>query len=221
MKRINLLLVFLLTSTFFTISAQGSGITFDKRVDDFRVIEATGVRPPYKPTERKILSAIGLQCWISQQDTTYTIVTNVSSLKDLGAFDDAMMLMKNYEDEIIELYSITSESTVGKIQYANPTVTTTTWKNRITAVYNDNSVAVRRNVNYWLVTEADLEKIYKGIKKIKIQYLRDNYEKEWNKDNKIGPWLHQNYIDINKHLGLISESDSVVSQRRDSFREGF
>lgn len=134
-----------------------------------------------------------MQTWIAPNDTSFCIITNVNCLKPLGAFDNARMLIKLMNNEVIELYSVTSDYNVVKRQYARPTVTTSIWKNRITSTYNSNSVNITRNINYWYITPDIINKLKIGVKKVKIEFRNGVYEKEFNKD-KFGNILYECYV---------------------------
>ena len=186
-----LLIFVMLIATITNVNAQTRKIVVDKQVDSVRTIEALGtcVR---KFTDSKILN-IGLQTWISPNDTSFCVITNVNSSYPLGVFNNARMLVKLMDDEVIELHSVTSEYTETTIQYAKPTITSTVWKNRITSTYNSNSIDVSRNINYWHVTPEIINKFRKGVKKVKIEFTDDNYEKEFKKD-KFGEILYDSDI---------------------------
>lgn len=210
MKKYLIIFVMLLTSII-TVNAQTRKIVVDKQNDSVRTIEALGtcVR---KFTDSKILN-IGLQTWISPNDTSFCIITNVNSAYPLGAFDNARMLVKLMDDEVIELHSVTSDYTETTIQYAKPSITTTVWKNRITSTYHSNSVDVSRNINYWHVTPEIINKFRKGVKKVKIEFTDDNYEKEFKKD-KFGEILYDSYI---SELNYINSEHKKI----DTFKKDF
>ena len=132
------------------------------------------------------------------------MLTNLNTLYSIGAFDNAIMLIKTMNDEVLELHCITSDNNFTKFQYANPTITTTIYGNRITSTYNSNSVDIMRSINYWSITPSMIEKLKVGVKKIKIQYKDGIYEKEFKKD-KIGKVIYDsflteiNYIKIDKN----------------------
>lgn len=199
-----LLCYLMLLMSVFASNAQNRKIIIDKIDNDVRIIEAQGTMIGGF-TATKILF-IGLQTWVTQQDTTFVIVTNVNTLSRLGAFDDAIMLIKTMDDEVLELYSITSDNNIKNINYGNPTVTTTRYKNIITSTYNSNSVDVSRSINYWYVTPEIIEKLKVGIKKIKIQFENGVYEKEFKKD-KIGKILYDSYLTELKQISIDKNKD--------------
>ena len=199
-----LLCYLMLLMSVFASNAQNRKIVIDKIDNDVRIIEAQGTMIGGF-TATKILF-IGLQTWVTQQDTTFVIVTNVNTSSRLGAFDDAIMLIKTMDDEVLELYSITSDNNIKNISYGNPTVTTTRYKNIITSTYNSNSVDVSRNINYWYVTPEIIEKLKVGIKKIKIQFENGVYEKEFKKD-KIGKILYVSYLTELKQISIDKNKD--------------
>lgn len=210
MKKYLLIIVMLIVSIC-NVNSQTRKIVVDKQKDSVRTIEALGtcVR---KFTDTKILN-IALQTWITPNDTSFCVITNVNCSYPLGAFDNARMLVKLMDDEVIELYSVTSDYSDVTLQYARPTITTTVWKNRITSTYNSNSVNVTRNINYWHITPDIINKFRKGVKKIKIEFTQSNYEKEFNKD-KIGNILYESYI---------SELDYIKKEYKkvDNFKSNF
>ena len=199
-----LLCYLMLLMNVFASNAQNRKIVIDKIDNDVRIIEAQGTMIGGF-TATKILF-IGLQTWVTQQDTTFVIVTNVNTSSRLGAFDDAIMLIKTIDDEVLELYSITSDNNIKNISYGNPTVTTTRYKNIITSTYNSNSVDVSRNINYWYVTPEIIEKLKVGNKKIKIQFENGVYEKEFKKD-KIGKILYDSYLTELKQISIDKNKD--------------
>lgn len=210
MKKYLIIFVMLLTSII-NVNAQTRKIVVDKQSDSVRTIEALGtcVR---KFTDSKILN-IGLQTWISPNDTSFCVITNVNSAYPLGAFDNARMLVKLMDDEVIELHSVTSDYAETTIQYAKPSITSTIWKNRITSTYHSNSVDVSRNINYWHVTPEIINKFRKGVKKVKIEFTDDNYEKEFKKD-KFGEILYDSYI---SELNYINSEHKKI----DTFKKDF
>ena len=139
------LVIVLLVLSILNVNAQSRKIVLDEQKDSVRTIEAFGTCV-CKFTDTKILN-ISLQTWVAPNDTSFCIITNVNCLKPLGAFDNARMLVKLMNNEVIELYSVTSDYNVVKTQYARPTVTTSIWRNRITSTYNSNSVNITRNIN--------------------------------------------------------------------------
>ena len=175
MKKFALFLIALIVPLF-SVIAQNRKIVIDRSNDGVRVIEAQGTKIGGF-TATKILF-IGLQIRASKQDTTQVIVTNLNTLYSIGAFDNAIMLIKTMNDEVLELHCITSDNNFTKFQYANPTITTTIYGNRITSTYNSNSVDIMRSINYWSITPSMIEKLKVGVKKIKIQYKDGIYEKE-------------------------------------------
>lgn len=199
-----LLCYLMLLMSVFASNAQNRKIIIDKIDNDVRIIEAQCTMIGGF-TATKILY-IGLQTWVTQQDTTFVIVTNVNTLSRLGAFDDAIMLIKTMDDEVLELYSITSDNNIKNISYGNPTVTTRRYKNIITSTYNSNSVDVSRSINYWYVTPEIIEKLKVGIKKIKIQFENGVYEKEFKKD-KIGKILYDSYLTELKQISIDKNKD--------------
>ena len=203
MKKFTLILIMLITSLF-SVIAQNRRIVLDKTDDNVRVIEAQGTKIGGF-TATKILF-IGLQTWVSPQDTTQVIVTNVNTLSPMGAFDDAIMLIKTMDDEVLELYCVTSDNNFANIKYGSPTITTTKWRNRITSTYNSNSVNVSRNINYWHTTPSMIENLKVGVKKIKIQYLKGVYEKEFKKDE-IGKILYDSFLSEIKHINRDKNKD--------------
>lgn len=210
MKKYLLIIVMLIVSIC-NVNSQTRKIVVDNQKDSVRTIEALGtcVR---KFTDTKILN-IAMQTWISPNDTSFCVITNVNCSYPLGAFDNARMLVKLMDDEVIELHSVTSDYSDVTLQYARPTITTTVWKNRITSTYNSNSVNVTRNINYWHITPDIINKFRKGVKKIKIEFTQSNYEKEFNKD-KIGNILYESYI---------SELDYIKKEFKkvDNFKSNF
>ena len=203
MKKFTLILIMLITSLF-SVFAQNRRIVLDKTDDNVRVIEAQGTKIGGF-TATKILF-IGLQTWVSPQDTTQVMVTNVNTLSPMGAFDDAIMLIKTMDDEVLELYCVTSDNNFTNTKYGSPTITTTKWRNRITSTYNSNSVNVSRNINYWHTTPSMIKKLKVGVKKIKIQYLKGVYEKEFKKDE-IGKILYDSFLSEIKHINRDKNKD--------------
>ena len=206
-----LLIFVMLIATITNVNAQTRKIVVDKQVDSVRTIEALGtcVR---KFTDSKILN-IGLQTWISPNDTSFCVITNVNSSYPLGVFNNARMLVKLMDDEVIELHSFTSDYNLVKRQYAKPTVTTSIWRNRITSTYNSNSVNITRNINYWHITPDVINKLKIGVKKVKIEFRNGVYEKEFKKDM-FGGILYDSYI---SELNYINSEHKKV----DTFKKDF
>lgn len=207
MKKILCYLILLLSV--FTINAKTRKIVIDKQIENTRVIEAQGTSIGGF-TATKILF-IGLQTWVSPKDTSLIVITNVNTSFPLGAFDNSIMLIKTMDEKVIELRSATSDNNTTNIKYGNPSITTTIWKNRITSIYNSNSVTVCRNINYWIITPEIINELSKGIKKIKIQYEKGVYEKEFKKDE-IGKILYDSYI---------IEKSYIQINKEDKFKQDF
>ena len=181
-------------------------IVIDKIHDDVRVVEALGTKIGGF-TATKVLFT-GLQLWVSPTDTTCVMVTNVATgIHDLGAMDDALMLIKTMDGEVIELQSITSENNTKVHKIGNPTVTVTKWKNRISTIYNSNEFEIKRNINYWYVTPEIIDKLNKGVKKVKIQFENGVYEKEFKKDE-IGHVVYDSYLSELQHVMTTNSNDN-------------
>ena len=203
MKKILYCLLLLLSV--FTINAKPRKIVIDKQVENARIIEAQGTSIGGF-TATKILF-IGLQTWVSPQDTSLVVVTNVNTSVPLGAFYNSIMLIKTKDGRVIELRSATSDNNTTDIKYGNPSVTTTIWKNRITSTYNSNQTTICRNINYWIITPEIINELSKGIEKIKIQYENGVYEKEFKKDE-IGKVLYDSYITEQDYIQMHKEDDN-------------
>ena len=208
MKKFTLFLIALIVPLF-SVIAQNRKIVIDRNDGDVRVIEAQGTKIGGF-TATKILF-IGLQTWASKKDTTQVVVTNLNTLYSIGAFDNAIMLIKTLDDEVLELHCITSDNNSTKIQYANPTVTTTIWGNRMTSTYNSNSIDVARSINYWSITPNMIEKMQAGVKKIRIQYKDGIYEKEFKKDI-IGKVIYDSFL---------TEIKYINTDKNKKFKENF
>lgn len=69
------------------------------------------------------------------------------------------------------------------------------------------------DINYWHVTPEIINKFRKGVKKVKIEFTDDNYEKEFKKD-KFGEILYDSYI---SELNYINSEHKKV----DTFKKDF
>lgn len=204
------LLLLLITHISYSYS-QNRNIIIDQTNTNERFIEAQG-KTIRKFTDTKILN-IALQLKIKQNDTTFYINTNVNTLVPLQSFDEALCLIKLSDGEIIELKSIKANNNVTEVKYGNPTVTTTQYKNRVHTTYNNNSVNVVRNINYWPIKPNIIEKFKKGVIKIKIQFKNANYERNFKKDE-IGTMIYDSYLSILKYIHTYNNAN-------DKFRENF
>ena len=96
--------------TLTTAYSQNRQIVVDKVNDNVRIIEAKGTCIGGF-TATKLLF-IAMQTYVSPQDTVHKIITNVNTSHPLGAFDDAIMLIRTMNDEVIELHSANSNNNV-------------------------------------------------------------------------------------------------------------
>lgn len=199
-----LLFIFVVLTTLFSAQAQNRKIVIDETSGNLRIIEAIGTRIG-GITATKILN-IGLQTWVTPQDTTFVIGTNVNTLVPLGAFNKAIMLVKTMDDEVLEFHCVKSDNNTVNVKYGDPTVTATRIGNSISYSYHSNSTKVARNINYWLVTPAIIDKLKKGIKKIKIQYDKGVYEKQFKKDE-IGEIIYDSYLSVIKRISFDKNED--------------
>ena len=197
--------------TLTTAHSQNRQIVVDKVNDNVRIIEAQGTCIGGF-TATKLLF-IAMQTYVSPQDTVHKIITNVNTSHPLGAFDDAIMLIRTMNDEVIELHSANSNNNVKTIQYGLPTITTTRTKNLTTTTYNSNATDVCRNINYWNISVENINKLKSGVKKIKIKskWGKDLYEKEFEKD-KIGTILYDGYL---------SELKQMAKDKNQDFKDNF
>lgn len=211
MKKVFTLLM-IVGMTLISFASNKHKIVIDKMQDDTRVVEAKGTKIGGF-TSTKLLF-IGLQTWTSPNDTTFVVITNVieNSNFPLGAMNNAIMLIKTMDDEVIELNSVLSENNSQKVSLGNPTITISRWKNRINTIYNSNSVNVSKNINYWYITPDIIEKLKGGVKKVKIQFQNGIYEKEFKKDE-IGHVLYESYLVEIEHVN----NTTIV----DNFKNGF
>lgn len=209
MKKIITFIMFITVSMCMYMHAENRKVVVDEIQHGVHVVEPLGTKIGGF-TETKPLF-IGLQRWTTETDTLYVVCTNVCTLYDLGVRDDALMLIKTTNGDVIELESVMADSNNYTYRYGSPTITVTRFKNMVTARYNDNSTNVVRNINYWKVSEEDLSKIKDGIIKIRIMFKNGTYDKSFKKD-KIGNVLWESYET------LLNYNDNTA---KDDFRKDF
>lgn len=134
------------------------------------------------------------------EDIEYTMCINLKSSLPISAPASARMLFKTFEEENMvfeESGNIEKEDHLGKLQKAgNMTVKTF----EIDLLYK--------------LSREDIEKLSKGIRKVRIETNGEKpYEKEWKKD-KFGKF-------VKKSLKLIDDSYAGKFDKRDSFFDDF
>lgn len=134
------------------------------------------------------------------QDIEYTMCINLKSSLPISAPASARMLFKTFEEENMafeESGNVEKEDHLGKLQKAgNMTVKTF----EIDLLYK--------------LSREDIEKLGKGIRKVRIETNGEKpYEKEWKKD-KLGKF-------VKKGLKLIDDSFAGKFDKRDSFYDDF
>ena len=183
-------------------------IVLDEMIDSTRIVEVAGKTELYFSSTL----TIALQCWANPIDTSYVLITNFSSYRNIKSRNDGILLLKNFDDEIIELHSFCANNFSKEDRLTNPSVTISHYKSTSFASYNEGIVlSLKVGVNYWLIKEEDLLKLEKGLKKIKIRLKNKDFEKEWKQD-KFGEMLINSYHVLKEY---------IKTNQIENFREGF
>lgn len=186
MKKIILLLICFL-SLITDVTAQ---IIYNKMENDSTRVKTAGMTCCRSFTDTQVLN-VGVQQVIVNSDTAYFVAICVNQLNKGDIPTDGRMLLKTKKDEIIELYNINSL----KYQLVQNYGTTTT-AYRVGRTLNvrtrENKVVTNQIIGYYPIEENVLNKLFDGVKKIKIELTPQNYEKNFSKD-KVGKALHKHY----------------------------
>ena len=140
---------------------------------------------------------IAMQTYASPLDTVIKIITNVKTCwksksfsMPLVEFNKAIMVIETVDNEIITLYSTSYKFGIERIP---------PWAYRIN---------IYRHLHYWNISVENINKLKSGVKKIKIkiEWEKGLYEKEFEKD-KIGTILYDGYLSELKQMAKDKNQD--------------
>ena len=138
---------------------------------------------------------IAMQTYASPLDTVIKIITNVrtfckseSFAMPLIEFNKAIMVIETVDNEIITLYSTSAADYI---------------ELRPSMAYT-----IYRHLHYWNISVENINKLKSGVKKIKIkiEWEKGLYEKEFEKD-KIGTILYDGYLSELKQMAKDKNQD--------------
>ena len=138
---------------------------------------------------------IAMQTYASPLDTVIKIITNLrtfckseSFAMPLIEFNKAIMVIETVDNEIITLYSTSAADYI---------------ELRPSMAYT-----IYRHLHYWNISVENINKLKSGVKKIKIkiEWEKGLYEKEFEKD-KIGTILYDGYLSELKQMAKDKNQD--------------
>lgn len=171
----------------------GAQIIYNQMEDDSTRVKTAGMTTCRSFTDKQVLN-VGVQQITVNNDTAYFIAICVNQMGKGDIPTEGRMLLKTKDDEVIELYNVASTKSV----LVNDLGTTTT-AYRVGRTINvrttENKFTVNQIIGYYPVEESVLKKLFSGVKKVKIELIPTNYEKEFKKD-KVGAALQKHYSEL-------------------------
>lgn len=204
MKKIALMALMLASS--FAASAQK--VTLNKIDDSFVLSTEEVVCRSF--TDRMVLS-VSLTAIKEGDETVFMVNNRVNTLAASKLPEDATVLYRTFDDEVLKFNSITESKTSSTQTFylgsGKKEISVKTYKVGSTwhAKTYTNESNIQTITSSFLVSEEELIKLMSGVKKIRIELYPDQYEKEFKKD-KIGQALKSQYEKI-KAYKIKSEDD--------------
>lgn len=161
-------------------------------------------------TDRMVLS-VSLTAIKEGEETIYMVNNRVTTLAPSKLPDDATVLYRTFDDEVLKFKSITesknSSTQTFYLGSGTKEVSVSAYKvgNTWRAKTYTNEMNTQTITSSFLVSEEELIKLMSGVKKIRIELYPDQYEKDFKKD-KIGQALKSQYEKI-KAYKIKSEDD--------------
>jgi len=177
------------------MTVQGQTIEFDDYLDDSIKVYSTSSVICRSLTDKMVLSVSLTKYTFRSSHDYYTIKLTVNTGEHCSIPKDGRVLIKTADDSVIELKSISdAESEIR------------------TDIVSGIAIKTVQLVGNYVISEADLQKMFKGVKKVRMEILPTNYEKDFKKD-KIGKALQAEY-------NLLKDK-AFSEQRKSNFSEGF
>lgn len=147
----------------------------------------------------------GIQSYtnIKTNKTQFFLVININSSYKISYKDDGKMLIKTFNNEMIELTNILSyfdKVTLG-YTYIKPIIGNI-------GTLHENIIA--KNIALFYISEDDLIKLKNGIAKVRVELKNSNYLDYIYKKDKIGEKLYNSYINIQQTLSNQFNSESQL-----------
>lgn len=147
----------------------------------------------------------GIQSYtnINTNQTQFLLAININSSYKLHFKDDAKMLIKTFNNEILELTNMLS--------YFDKTTLGYTYKNPLIGdigTIHENIIA--KNIAIFYITEDDIVKLKNGISKVRVELKNSNYLDYTYKKDRIGEKLYNSYINIKQTLSSSPNNDSQL-----------
>lgn len=182
------------------LAVHGQTIELDDYLDDSTRVYSTSLEMCRSFTDKMVLS-VGMTKFVKNSGKYYySLQMEVSSMEHCSIPKDGRVLIRTTDDSVVELKSLSAEESKLHIDDVNGIMIKSA---RITGNY--------------IVSETDLQKMFNGVKKVRMEVLPTNYEKTFKKD-KVGQTLlaEYNLLKDKKFNDL-----TPTEQQRSNFSEGF
>lgn len=177
------------------LGVHGQTIEFDDYLDDSTKVYSTSSQICRSFTDKMVLSVSLTKYTFRSGRNYYTMKLSVNTGEHCSIPKDGRVLMKTVDDSVVELKSISdAESEIR------------------TYIISGIAIKTVQLVGNYVVSETDLQKMFKGVKKVRMEILPTNYEKDFKKD-KVGQALQAEY-------NLLKDK-TFIEQRKSNFSEGF
>jgi len=143
-------------------------------------------------TDRMVLSVSLSKSLIKDGGSFYTINFEVNQMGQCYIPTEGRVLIKAADESVIELYSVTSSNSKAWTYNGGTYTRYNRIGNTIYSHTGTTGITSNRVIGHYIVSEADLQKMFKGVKKVKMEINPKNYEKEFGKD-KVGKALLAEY----------------------------
>lgn len=140
-------------------------------------------------TDRMVLSVSMTKSVIKDGSSFYIINFNVNQMEQCYIPSEGRLLIKTQNDEVIELSSLSSANSKEEV-YGNTYTRYHKIGNVIYPTLSGSTIKTNSVTGHYIISEADLQKLFNGVKKIRMEINPQNYEKEFSKD-KVGKALRE------------------------------
>lgn len=162
-------------------------------------------------TDRMVLSVSLSRSLIKDGNSFYMINFEVNQMGQCYIPTDGRVLIKTEDDSVIELHSVTSSNSKAWTYNGGTYTRYNRIGNTIYSHSGNTGVTSNRVIGHYVVSEEDLQKMFNGVKKVKMEINPKNYEKTFSKD-KVGKALLAEYNIL---------KGKEFRESNDNFKDGF
>lgn len=190
------------------LGSNAQKVAYDKIENNYRVVESTGIT--IRRFTDSYVWSYGIKAIqnLNNDSISYHLIINISAGAQINIKNDGLLLIKLYDDTIIELQN-------NNIKYTSTNIGHSYVKPIIGNIGSVISHDIHCNIAYFEISEEDLIKFSQGILKVRLETTSGYKERKYTSKH-LGKKLYEAYLNIKECLNT-PYKDKTKQSIKDNF----